>query len=317
MCCRLHHPRRARGARRYYDLSPMPAPTVVILAAGEGTRMRSALPKVLHPICGRPMLLWPVQAAQEAGAARVIVVDNPNRRLAAYLPEGVEVAVQPEPNGTGGAVVAAAGLIDPGAPALVINGDMPLLTAEAIQALVAGHGDAGATIATMELADPSGYGRVVRDAGGSVDRVVETKVAGDATEAELAIREVNAGLYLFDGGALLTALETLTTRHRPGRGVPAGRPARAARGRPGRAGACPGRSLGRPRRQRPRGPGLRHAARPAADRRGAPARGGDDRRSRLDPDRDRRAHRRGHDDRAVDLPARETPASARADRSGR
>ena len=242
----------------------MPAPTVVILAAGEGTRMRSALPKVLHPICGRPMLLWPVQAAREAGAARVIVVDNPNRRLAAYLPEGVEVAVQPEPNGTGGAVVAAAGLIDPGAPALVINGDMPLLTAEAIQALVAGHGDAGATIATMELADPSGYGRVVRDADGGVDRVVETKVAGDATEAEMAIREVNAGLYLFDAGALLAALETLDDDTAQGEALPPGRPARAARGRPGRAGACPGRSLGRPRRQRPRGPGATSPGSPSS-----------------------------------------------------
>jgi len=214
----------------------MPAPTVVILAAGEGTRMRSALPKVLHPVCGRPMLLWPVQAAQEAGAARVIVVDNPHRRLAAYLPEGVEVAVQPEPNGTGGAVVAAAALIDPGAPALVINGDMPLLTAEAIQALVAGHGDAGATIATMDLADPSGYGRVVRDAGGGVDRVVETKVAGDASEAEMAIREVNAGLYLFDAGALLAALETLTTSTAQGEAyLPDVLPALRAAGRTVRA----------------------------------------------------------------------------------
>src|SRR5690606_17670196 len=90
-------------------------------------------------------------------------------------------------------------------------GDVPLITGEAIAALVAAHEAAGAaaTIATMELEDPAGYGRVVRDAGGAVERVVETKVAGDATDAELAIREVNTGILAFDGGALLDALEHL------------------------------------------------------------------------------------------------------------
>ncbi len=87
----------------------MPAPTVVILAAGEGTRMRSSLPKVLHPICGRPMILWPLLAARAAGAERVIVVDNPKRRLAGQLPGDVEIAIQEEPRGTGDAVAAAAG----------------------------------------------------------------------------------------------------------------------------------------------------------------------------------------------------------------
>jgi bifunctional UDP-N-acetylglucosamine pyrophosphorylase/glucosamine-1-phosphate N-acetyltransferase len=187
----------------------MPAPTVVILAAGEGTRMRSSLPKVLHPICGRRMILWPLLAARAAGAERVVVVDNPKRMLREYLPDDIEVAIQEQPRGTGDAVAAAAGAIDPGAPVLVINGDMPLITGEAIAGLIAAHEDAGATIATMELDDPSGYGRVVRGADGAVERVVETKRAGDATEQELAIREVNAGLYLFDGGALLEALERL------------------------------------------------------------------------------------------------------------
>src|SRR4051812_49567100 len=85
------------------------APTVVIIAAGEGTRMRSALPKVLHPLCGRPLILWPVTAALEAGAGKVVVVDNPKRRLEDWLPEGVEVAEQPEPNGTGGGGAAGRG----------------------------------------------------------------------------------------------------------------------------------------------------------------------------------------------------------------
>jgi bifunctional UDP-N-acetylglucosamine pyrophosphorylase / glucosamine-1-phosphate N-acetyltransferase len=189
----------------------MPAPTVVILAAGEGSRMRSSLPKVLHPICGRPMILWPLLAARAAGAERVIVVDNPKRLLAEHLPEHVEVAIQEQPRGTGDAVAAAAARIEPGAPVVVINGDMPLITAEAIAAVVAAHRDArsGATLATMELDDPSGYGRVIRAADGSVERVAETKLPGDATAEEGAIREVNAGLYVFDGGALLDALERL------------------------------------------------------------------------------------------------------------
>ena len=97
----------------------MPAPTVVILAAGEGTRMRSALPKVLHPICGRPMILWPLlRGAGGRGAERIVVVDDPERRLAEHLPDGVEVAIQEEPRGTGDAVVAAAAGIDPDAPVL-------------------------------------------------------------------------------------------------------------------------------------------------------------------------------------------------------
>src|SRR4051794_6573883 len=128
----------------------MAAPTVVILAAGEGTRMRSALPKALHPICGRPMILWPLLAARAAGAGRVVVVDVPSRRLAGHLPDGVEIAVQATPDGTGGAVAAAAAHLERDAPVLIVNGDMPLITAEAIAAIVAGHvaAGAGATIAS-------------------------------------------------------------------------------------------------------------------------------------------------------------------------
>ncbi len=173
--------------------------------------MKSALPKVLHPVCGRPILLWIVEAARAAGAGRVVVVDNPRRRLAAALPDGVRTAIQAEPRGTGDAVKAARGEIDPDAPVVVLMGDVPLITPEAIGALLQTHAEAGAaaTIATMELDDPAGYGRVVRDAGGGVERVVETKVAGDATEAELAIREVNTGIFAFAGADLLDALERI------------------------------------------------------------------------------------------------------------
>jgi bifunctional UDP-N-acetylglucosamine pyrophosphorylase/glucosamine-1-phosphate N-acetyltransferase len=187
------------------------APTVVILAAGQGTRMRSRLPKVLHDICGRPMIAWPVSAALEAGATKVVVVDGPERSLEGRLPDGVELAVQPEPNGTGGAVLAAIDHFDDG-PVIVLNGDAPLVTGHALQGLLEAHAAQGAqaTLASMELDDPSGYGRVVRRPDGTVARVVETKVTGDASAEELAIREVNAGLYAFDGAALKDALERLT-----------------------------------------------------------------------------------------------------------
>jgi bifunctional UDP-N-acetylglucosamine pyrophosphorylase/glucosamine-1-phosphate N-acetyltransferase len=190
----------------------------VILAAGEGTRMRSAVPKVLHPILGRPMILWPILAAREAGAGRVVVIDGPTRPLNGLLPDGVEVAVQEEPKGTGDAVKAAASLIDPGAPVLVINGDVPLITPEVVKGLADAHAESGAaaTMATMELDDPSGYGRVIRGADGSVERVVETKAGGDASPAELAIREVNTGVYAFGGAELLQALEGLRANNEQG-----------------------------------------------------------------------------------------------------
>ena len=195
------------------------APTVVIIAAGEGTRMRSSLPKVLHPLCGRPLILWPVTAAQEAGAGKVVVVDNPKRRLEDWLPADVAIAVQPEPNGTGGAVAAAGTHLDASATVVVINGDVPLITPEAIKDLVDAHEASGAaaTMATMELDDPAQYGRVLRDEAGNVERVVEAKGAeGDATPEQLAIREVNTGVYAFDGASLLAALGQLTSDNAQG-----------------------------------------------------------------------------------------------------
>ena len=178
--------------------------------------MRSRRPKVLHELCGRPMVLWPVSAALESGAGRVVVVDSPARELEAVLPEGVALAVQPEPNGTGGAVIAGMSQLgaDGGAasgPVLVLSGDVPLISAETITALIAAHGAGGAaaTMVTTVLEDPSGYGRVVRDGAGAVARVVETKSEGDASAAELEIKEVNTGIYLFDPAALAQALPRL------------------------------------------------------------------------------------------------------------
>src|SRR5271163_1346539 len=118
----------------------MSAPIVVILAAGRGTRMRSRLPKVLHELCGRPMVLWPVTAALAAGAGRIVVVDTPQRELEPVLPEGVELAVQERPDGTGGALAAAMGAgLDPDAPVVVLSGDVPLIDGQAIRDLVDAH----------------------------------------------------------------------------------------------------------------------------------------------------------------------------------
>jgi bifunctional UDP-N-acetylglucosamine pyrophosphorylase/glucosamine-1-phosphate N-acetyltransferase len=186
----------------------MAGPVVVILAAGQGTRMKSKVPKALHDLCGKPLVRWPVDAAVAAGASKVVVVGGPDRAVEPYLPDGATLAVQEEPRGTGDAVLAAAGEIAPGDAVVVVNGDVPLITAETIEALASAHAadGAAATMATMILDDPTGYGRVVRNGDGSVERVVETKAAGDATPEELAIDEVNAGVYAFAGGAVIDAL---------------------------------------------------------------------------------------------------------------
>lgn len=187
------------------------APTVIVLAAGRGTRMRSATPKVLHDLCGAPLVDWVVRAARAAGAHRVVVVDQPARHLDGHLADDVDV-VEQDPavhgEGTAGAVAAAIPAIDPARPVVVLAGDVPLVSADAIAALADAQrrSGAGATLLTTELDDPSGYGRVVRDDRGHVVKVVETKEPGDATADELRIREVNTGIYAFDGALLVDAI---------------------------------------------------------------------------------------------------------------
>ena len=306
------------GRGRYYD-APVTAPTVLILAAGEGTRMRSAVPKVLHPLCGRTMIEWPIAAAREAGAGRIVVVDGPKRALADALPEDVEVAIQEEPNGTGDAVRSAADQIDAGTTVLVLYGDVPLITADAITALARAHEESGAaaTMATMELEDPSGYGRVVRDAEGGVERVVETKTPGDATPEEEAIREVNTGIYAFAGGDLLRGAEGAARRQRAGRALPARRAAAAARRGQGDRRARGHRRGAHARRQHARRARAGAAARPGADPPRPRARGRHDRRPRQHADRGRRRDRPRHDRRAERRSCAAPRGSARAARSGR
>jgi bifunctional UDP-N-acetylglucosamine pyrophosphorylase/glucosamine-1-phosphate N-acetyltransferase len=183
--------------------------------------MRSRTPKVLHELCGLPMVLWPVRAALAAGAGRVIVVDSPQRALQGVLPEGVRLAVQPQSDGTGGAVVAGLAELDSAdddTPVVVLSGDVPLVSAAVIAELVRAHeaSGAGATMASTVLDDPSGYGRVVRNADGAVEGVVETKTDGDATPEQLLIREVNTGVYVFSAQALREALPRLSAENAQG-----------------------------------------------------------------------------------------------------
>lgn len=180
--------------------------------------MRSSLPKMLHPVCGRAMVAWPILAAREAGAGRVAAIVSPGMDLSAGLPEGVETVEQPEPDGTGGAIRAAAGLIEGSETVLVLSGDVPLISAATIAGLLEAHAasPAAATMLTIELEDPGSYGRVVRLDSGEVEQVVEAKAAGDADPGQLAIREINAGTYVFDAAPLAAALAGLSNDNAQG-----------------------------------------------------------------------------------------------------
>jgi bifunctional UDP-N-acetylglucosamine pyrophosphorylase / glucosamine-1-phosphate N-acetyltransferase len=188
------------------------------MAAGEGTRMRSSTPKMLHPVCGRAMVAWPILAAREAGAGHVAAIVSPGRDISAGLPAGVETVEQPRPDGTGGAIRAALPLIEEAETVLVLSGDVPLISTDTIAALLAAHAasDAAATMLTIELDDPGAYGRVVRTDDGSVEKVVEAKAAGDADASQLAIREINAGTYAFDAAPLAAALAGLSNDNAQG-----------------------------------------------------------------------------------------------------
>jgi bifunctional UDP-N-acetylglucosamine pyrophosphorylase/glucosamine-1-phosphate N-acetyltransferase len=187
----------------------MPDPfTVLIMAAGRGTRMRSETPKVLHRICGKPMVEWVVDAARAAGAGRVVCVVRPGDGVAEGLPDDVAVAEQREGEGTGAAVLAAREAAGRG-PIVVLSGDHPLVTPAQIAGLVDEHRNAaaGATLLTTDQLDPAGYGRIVRADGGEVDRIVETKYTEGVPPEELAVREVNLGTYVFESPQVFEALD--------------------------------------------------------------------------------------------------------------
>lgn len=180
--------------------------------------MHSAVPKVLHEICGRPMIAWPILAAREAGADRICVIVSPHHDLTPVLPEGTETIVQPVADGTGGALRAAADVVRDSDAVLVLSGDTPLLSAEVIEGLLAAHAEANAaaTMMTTELEDPGTFGRVIRTADGEVERIVEAKKPGDASADQLEVKEVNAGTYAFSAARLAEALDGLTNENAQG-----------------------------------------------------------------------------------------------------
>ncbi|MFC1627590.1 sugar phosphate nucleotidyltransferase [Gemmatimonadota bacterium] len=191
-----------------------------MLAAGEGTRMKSSLPKVLHRVCGRTLIDHVVSTLENAGITRIVVTVGFGREavveeLLEMHPE-VSIVVQEEQLGTGHASqVALAAIPDECSEVGIFSGDTPLLAVTTIFALTREHRErsAAATILTAEIDDPAGYGRVIRDRDGYLSRVVEEK---DANREERAIREINAGTYLFNREALSRALQGLTNDNAQG-----------------------------------------------------------------------------------------------------
>ena len=198
---------------------------VVILAAGEGKRMKSDTPKVLHSMAGRSLLGHVIEAASTLEPQHLVVVvghgrDQVQEHVDEIAPWAVTV-VQEQQNGTGHAVrVALHGLTERGiavsdGPVVVLTGDTPLLTGQTLVGLLLEHEStaAAATVLTARLDDPTGYGRIVRSADGAVTAIVEHR---DADEAQLRIDEINSGMYSFDAEALASALGQITTDNAQG-----------------------------------------------------------------------------------------------------
>ena len=177
----------------------------VIMAAGLGTRMKSATAKHLHPLLGRRLVDWIVEAVRPLAADPLVVVASPD---SANAFEGVEVAVQSEPLGTGDALRAAQASVDGAAEVLVVSGDHPRITADLLARLVTEHRASGAvaTVLSFEPEDPRAYGRIVRDSSGRLERIVEH---ADADERERAIREVGSSMYVFAADKLWPALDRI------------------------------------------------------------------------------------------------------------
>ena len=195
-----------------------PDVVALVLAAGQGKRMNSDLPKVLHPMAGRPLLAHVLGMLDELGVGRtVVVIGHQRERVRAAFPDAeVEWAVQAEQRGTGHAAMMAAPVLEGfEGTLLVVCGDTPLLTAKTHHELLAGHAASGAavTVLSMRVPDPSGYGRVVRGDGGRIERIVEEK---DASPEIRALDEVNSSIYAFDYPKLAAVLGHLTAQNAQG-----------------------------------------------------------------------------------------------------
>lgn len=187
----------------------------VILAGGEGKRMKSDIPKPMNEVLGRPMLRWVIDAVRDAGVEDICVVTGFKKEITeAYLsslPFPVATAYQSERLGTGHAVMMArAFLEEKGGDTVILCGDAPFMDADTIRGALMQHdaGDYSATVISAMLEDPSGYGRIVRAADGSLKSIVEHKEADEQTRA---IKEVNSGAYWFDTADLLSVLDKITS----------------------------------------------------------------------------------------------------------
>ncbi|WP_157249336.1 bifunctional UDP-N-acetylglucosamine diphosphorylase/glucosamine-1-phosphate N-acetyltransferase GlmU [Nonomuraea typhae] len=198
---------------------PRPA-AVIVLAAGEGTRMKSQTPKVLHEMCGRALVDHMLAAARDLGPERLIVViGHARERVGAHLAEtspDARAIVQREQRGTGHAVrtvLEEIGTI--GGTVLVTYGDVPLLRTETLAELLKQHAEDGnaVTVLTARVPDPTGYGRIIRDDGGAVLEIVEHK---DATDEQRAVNEMNSGIYAFDGLLLADAVKRVSSDNAQG-----------------------------------------------------------------------------------------------------
>lgn len=181
----------------------------VVLGAGEGTRMKAILPKVIHEVAGRPMILWVLDAVARLEPAQTVVVVKPAAdQVRAVLPDTVTPVVQERQLGTAHALQVALDVIslDPGDQVLVVPADTPLITSESLGRTASLHRRTGsaATCVTANMEDPTGYGRVVRDGWDRVQRIVEH---ADATTSEREIKEINGGIYMFDGDLIRDAVE--------------------------------------------------------------------------------------------------------------
>ena len=190
----------------------MTRPVAVVLAGGLGTRMKSRTPKLLHPLCGRPMLAYVLDAARGATGSDPVVVYSPATvALREAFPTGVAFALQQRPDGTGDALRAGLTAVPADADEVVVlSGDVPLVEADLIAGLLERRRDTGAAVAlvSFETWEPAALGRVIRAADGErVTRIVEAK---DAGPDELAVGEVNAGFYAFDAAWLRAAIARLT-----------------------------------------------------------------------------------------------------------
>jgi UDP-N-acetylglucosamine diphosphorylase/glucosamine-1-phosphate N-acetyltransferase len=201
-----------------------PDVAALVLAAGQGTRMKSDLAKVLHPMAGQPLLGHVLGALERLGVGReIVVIGHQRERVRAAFPDSdLEWVVQSEQRGTGHAVLmAGAALEDFAGTLLVVCGDTPLLRASTLHDLLAGHAASGAavTVLSMRLPDPKGYGRMLRT--GPLEPGVPAPTTGivedrDATPQQKTIDEVNSGIYAFDYPALVTVLSGLTAHNTQG-----------------------------------------------------------------------------------------------------